>query len=73
VRWTELEEQLAPASTLAEALGLALVLAPALVGVEVEVVAGVDDELLLQAASSDKADAPAITGSVCRDRVLICA
>jgi hypothetical protein len=68
VRCTELEEQLAPASTLAEALGLALalVLAPA----EVEVLDGVDDELLLHAASKDT---PARTGSAYRNRVLISA
>jgi hypothetical protein len=69
-----LEEQLAPASTLAE--GLALAAAGLELELElgvVDVLDGVEDELLLQAASSDIADAPATTGSACRNRVLISA
>jgi hypothetical protein len=53
--------------TLELALGLdpELELDPALVGVE-------DPLLLHAAASSSRADAPAITGSVCRNRDIIC-
>jgi hypothetical protein len=66
VRWTLAEEQLAPASTLAEGLAVALALALA---VELVLVDGVEDGLLLlQAASSV---APAMTGSAYRIRVLI--
>jgi hypothetical protein len=78
VRCTLAEEQFAPASTLSAelvALGLALTLALvpalALALAVVDVLDGVEDELLLQAASSDSADAPAMTGRACRIRVLI--
>jgi hypothetical protein len=63
---------LAPASTLAEGLALAAAELALELGV-VDVLDGVEDELLLQAASSVIADAPAMTGSACRIRVLISA
>jgi hypothetical protein len=55
-----LQEPPATTLTLALALGLPLV----------AVLPGADDELPLHAASSDTAEAPAITGRMCRNRVL---
>jgi hypothetical protein len=67
VRWVALEEQFAPASTLADGLADALLVLP----LDVPPPVGVLLPLLLQAASSEMADAPAIAGSMCRNLVLI--
>src|SRR5205807_6837793 len=64
VRWVALDGQFAPARALADGLAVALLLAlpPAVLLLL---------PLLPQAASSEMADAPAITGSNCRNFVLI--